>query len=147
VAQGDFIAFLDADDLWLPEKTERQLGVMRCRPEIDLCVAYFRNFWDPEVVDEAPQYRDDSFSRPMSGYIVPTLLARRDVFDRFGGFGSDGNPSETAWFARAVAAGARLETLDDVVLQRRIHRANDSRLKPTSLDGLFQLIQMKNRGA
>ncbi len=145
-ARGDFIAFLDADDLWVPEKTERQLDVLRQKPEIDLCVAHFLNFWDPEIADEEAQYRDHPLSQPMSGYIVPTLLAPRSAFDRFGGFSSGEHASDTAWFARAVAMGARVETLSDVLMHRRFHRANYSRVSPSRLDGLFHLISARRRG-
>ncbi len=34
LSRGAFIAFLDSDDLWLPEKTCRQLSFMRARPEL-----------------------------------------------------------------------------------------------------------------
>ena len=140
VAQGDFVAFLDADDVWVPEKTTRQLDILRQKPEIDLCVAHFQNFWDPEIADEEARYRDHPLSQPMSGYIVPTLLAPRSAFERFGGFRSA--RSDTAWFARAVAAGAKLETLSDVLMNRRLHCTNWSRLNPyPAMGGLFDLIK------
>lgn len=36
-ATGDFVAFLDADDYWLPMKLERQVALLRERPEIGFC--------------------------------------------------------------------------------------------------------------
>ena len=40
-ARGEFIAFLDSDDEWLPEKLEAQISFLRDRPEIALfCTAF-----------------------------------------------------------------------------------------------------------
>jgi len=36
-ARGTYISFLDADDVFLPRKLERQVGVLEARPEIDHC--------------------------------------------------------------------------------------------------------------
>ena len=82
----------------------------------------------------------------MAGYIVPTLIASRASFDRFGGFSTDGNTSDTGWFARAIERGAKLDTLPDVLLRRRLHRHNNSRVNPDdSVDGLFDLIRARRR--
>lgn len=35
-AKGDYIAFLDADDVWLPHKLERQVAILESQPEADM---------------------------------------------------------------------------------------------------------------
>jgi hypothetical protein len=122
------------------------VDALRETPDIDLCVAHYQNFWDSEIADEEERYRDHPLSQPMSGYIAPTLLAPRRVFERFGRFDSGSHPSDTAWFSRAVAMGARLKTLADVLMHRRLHRANYSRVTTSSVDGLFHLINERRRG-
>jgi glycosyltransferase involved in cell wall biosynthesis len=144
-ASGEFIAFLDADDRWVPDKTSRQLALLRSDPSIDLSVGHYLNFWDAEIADEAAAYREHPLSQPVSGYIVPTLLARRDTMLRFGPFVSGAEPSDTSWFVRAVAAGARVHTLPDVLLHRRLHKHNYSR-GADPLKEVFKLISARRRG-
>lgn len=55
-AAGDYIAFLDSDDKWLPNKLELQVGLMEANPDI---------FATSHAMGEAPQ--------PVSGH-RPTVL-------------------------------------------------------------------------
>ena len=38
-ATGTILAFLDSDDMWLPDKLDRQMGVLRCHPEVGMVYA------------------------------------------------------------------------------------------------------------
>lgn len=61
-SRGEFCAFLDSDDLWLPEKLQRQVDFLRAHPEIPLVHSYVM------VMDENG---DDLFVRH-EGCIPPT---------------------------------------------------------------------------
>ncbi len=45
-ALGEFVAFCDADDVWYPRKLERQMQLLRLRPDCDIA------FSDAEIIDE-----------------------------------------------------------------------------------------------
>ena len=89
-AKGDFICFLDSDNVWMPEKLGAQLAVFRESPEVD--VVYGDNITINEAGEEIS--RKNMF-RP-SGFIafqmlkdncvsMNTAMARRRCFDEMGG--------------------------------------------------------------
>jgi glycosyltransferase involved in cell wall biosynthesis len=148
VAKGEFIAFLDADDLWQPDKLKIQMTRFRERPELDLCVTYCQVFWIPELREEEERFRSHRLSQPLPGYVTQTLLARRVVFDRVGGFDTSrkvGDPAD--WFLRAAEQGAVMELLPDVLVYRRFHENNFSvesdtrRMKPAMQDAILEVVK------
>jgi glycosyltransferase involved in cell wall biosynthesis len=86
-ASGEWIALLDADDLWAPEKLERQATCIR--PETVLVYTGIRIFDDGGVRDVRPAI-DAISARKMLRYhnsITPsTVLIKREAFMRVGGF-------------------------------------------------------------
>jgi glycosyltransferase involved in cell wall biosynthesis len=127
-ATGLFVAFLDADDLWHPEKLARQFARFEARPEIDYCVTHAQMFWTSEVAHEAERYKDHARAHPLPGYATTTLLTRRSTFDKVGDFNTAlwfGDATE--WFIRAAEQGLNMELLPDVLTYHRMHTANLTR--------------------
>jgi glycosyltransferase involved in cell wall biosynthesis len=142
-ATGEFVAFLDADDLWHPEKLERQMARFQARPELHLCVTHVQNFWIPELRDEEERFRSHRLSKPMPGYVTVTLLARRSLFEAVGPFNAAlRHGDSTDWFLRAAEHGAVMELLPDVLSYRRLHQTNRSRLLASnSRDEFLKIVK------
>ena len=127
-AGGDFVAFLDADDRWHPEKLARQMARFAARPELGVSVTHIQHFWIPELSDEERRFRDDPRSRPLPGYVTMTILARRGLFESVGLFDETLWHSDASdWFLRAEARGTLVEMLPEVLTYHRMHYGNLSR--------------------
>lgn len=91
-SEGDFIAFLDADDLWTPDKLEAQWKALQENP--DAAVAYS---WS-DFVDESGKFLRQGSHSTVSGNVYEKLLLadfldngsnpliRRQAFMEVGGF-------------------------------------------------------------
>jgi glycosyltransferase involved in cell wall biosynthesis len=131
IASGDFIAFLDADDIAVPHRIERQLARFEARPELDFCEAYTQNFWSPEIpVAErraAPQegFTHGDVPKP---YLIITWLFRRRLFLQLGAFDEQRRFGEdTDWRDRVIGAKAVVEIVEEVLALRRLHHDNLTR--------------------
>lgn len=132
VTKSDYIAFLDADDLWRSDKLERQLSIFDAMPETALVYTAFSLFWSdnrkpPEVaplVDLTSQ-SDQSLAYFMDDPpIVPsTVLMRRSLWDKLGGFDATLEVFEdTEFFFRATRLG-RVAAVTVSLVDKRLHES------------------------
>ena len=93
-ARGQYVAFLDADDWWLPGKLARQVDTMRLNPELVFCstaanlvAADGRALGEWKCAPCAGSALEAIFSA--NAHVAGSgsaVLARRNAFDQAGGF-------------------------------------------------------------
>ncbi len=126
MADSRFLAFLDADDLWTPNKLQLQAQAFGASPGIDMVFGFVEQFISPEL-DEAQRARLVCPSEPAPGYLAGTLLIRHAAMERIGAFRADLSAGEFIdWYARATDIGLSNRMLPDVLLKRRLHTTNQS---------------------
>jgi len=119
ISKSRFIAFLDADDEWLPAKLERQIELLNKQPDIGLaCSHYFLN----ESPNETP--RLFPMQRPSAGQLfdslarncfisTPTVVIRRNCLDEVGLFRESLPVSEDFNLWLRIAARWRVSWLQE----------------------------------
>ncbi len=134
-ASGDLIAFLDADDIWMPEKLSRQVRELEENPGLGW------NYCDGLVVDTGlnPMYLISDRNNLPEGMIYEELmlrhpliipsgvLIRKEVFDHSGAFDPAIHGVEDWDLFLRIARSYKCSCLRQPLFQYRIHGANISR--------------------
>jgi glycosyltransferase involved in cell wall biosynthesis len=122
-ARGEFLAFLDADDLWTPQKLEWQIAALQSE-HCDMVFGQAQQFISPELSeDERAKIHLPNENIPA---IAPgaMLITRADFF-RVGLLETSWEVGEFIdWYLKAGDAGLQTHVLPEVVLRRRVHTSN-----------------------
>jgi hypothetical protein len=123
---GNYIAFLSADDLWLPNKLELQHAALATQSPRTLVFGRMRAFAnDPQSRSRAE--RQAAGTRAVDGLAAGTLFTTRSAFLQVGFFDERLQlGSFIDWFGRAHLTGMDVAIVPKVVVLRRIHEANFS---------------------
>ena len=127
LAQGRYIAFLDADDRWHPRKLARHLDLFQRRPEVDVSFARVA-FVDPR--HNAHQYVSDVPTSPLGVLdllaenrvcTMSNLVARSTVLESVGGFDETMVHGEDRhWLVRAAAHGHRIQGIPETCVDYHV---------------------------
>ena len=71
--KGEYLAFLDTDDIWLQDKLERQISLLDSNPDLQMC--YSGAIW----IDENGKEINRDLPKAKTGYVFPSQLKRYEV--------------------------------------------------------------------
>jgi len=130
LARGEYLAFIDSDDVWLPDKLLRQLEALE--QSLDAAVAYgWTDFVDanlkPLCADDRATYSGSVYKELLAHNFISSgsnTLIRRDAFSAVGGFDETLRAAEDWELHVRLAAGYHFAYVPEVVVRYR--RRNDS---------------------
>ncbi len=127
MANGDLIAFIDADDIWVDRKLELQMDIFDKYPGAELISGKIAQFISPEIPQQ--QHHEFKFhSEPVQSNMMGVSLIHASTFEKYGEF----NPayplgSDMQWVAQALSNGLKVVECPELLCYRRLHDNNLAR--------------------
>ncbi|MFV1980100.1 MAG: glycosyltransferase family 2 protein [Rhodothermia bacterium] len=157
-ARGKLIAFLDADDVWMPGKLSTQLQVLDGEPDTDVVSCMLKKIGsgsdedgDQDSGEDSDQdsgedndqdSEEDSDDVLHSAWTPSGCLFRRRAFDRVGLFDTRYQIAcDHDWFVRARQSALKMTLIDECLLHKRIHRGNLSHNRERYREEFFTILR------
>lgn len=138
LARGRYVARMDADDIMHETRLQSQLDYFIQNPAVDLVAAQVELFSDGEIKagyreyvrwqNSCVSFRDIGDEIYVESPIAhPSIMVRRDVFEKIGGYRQGDFPEDYELWLRMLHGGMRLEKVPQVLLKWREYASRTSR--------------------
>ena len=139
-AKGEYIGFLDCDDVWTEEKLSTQLDILGRYPDIAIVLGHTRQMWRLPTADGTPG--EMRMADPVLALSLGGALIRRTAVALVGRFDEAISHShDWDWFMRARELGVVLVVHDDVTVLYRRHGGNMTNQWSETMTSFAQVIQ------
>ncbi len=141
ISKGDYIAHLDADDIWVPERLELQLEEFIKDPELEITGGMMQPFFSPGT---DPKVKKTVYCSPdpLPGFSASVILVKRISFFKVGEYKEGLNVGQDLdWFLRAREIPLKEKMLSKVLALRRLHNFNSS--NNIGRDGKERILMLK----
>lgn len=133
-ARGEFVAFLDSDDTWHPEKVERQLAFHDAHPTVAMSAHGLDKIHpDGRVEPQAPRSDEASLRESFLAiadhfaFVASAVMARTEVARSVGGFDPEFDGTEDLDFALKVAQRHPVAVFPDCLTRYHLHDGQTGR--------------------
>lgn len=143
IAQGNLLAFLDADDLWMPNKLAQQAEKLASNHSIDMVFGFVEQFISPEL-PEIVKNKLFCPSEAKPGYLPTTLMIRKSSWLKAESMNTSLQVGEFIdWYMKAKEKGLQSEMLPELLAKRRLHQNNQGVLKRNARVDYLRLLKAR----
>jgi glycosyltransferase involved in cell wall biosynthesis len=123
-ASGEFINYLDADDIWVPGRLANCLNFFDENPETDFVLGLQQMFLEKGAV-KPPTIKQEWLENFTEASNNGVIMVRKTCYQKVGLFNTSlKNGEDTEWLLRARDAGLISARVPFVFIKRRIHDTN-----------------------
>lgn len=138
-SNGDIIAFLDDDDVWLPEKLEKQLAELLKDPYCGWVTCNQKFFWEDNI--QRPDFFKSETEKPHRSFVPSSLMIRKHIFISLNGFDESLKRAEDLDLIRRLREhNIKSKNVDEVLLEKWYDGNNLTLVADEGRKSLLQLL-------